>query len=327
MDVTKRVSVAPMLDWTDRHCRYFHRLLNKNVYLYTEMITTGAIIHGDKDRHLGFNNEEHPLVLQLGGSEPNDLSECAKIAESYGYDEINLNCGCPSDRVQNGMFGACLMKTPSTVARCIESMNKSVDIPVTIKCRIGIDDCEELSFLDEFINTTSSAGCERFIVHARKAWLQGLSPKENRDIPPLRYDIVEEISQKYPNLVFELNGGLNSAVDIEYALRMFDGAMIGREAYSNPYFLSSSVLVDKPVDKGHVVADMVNYISKQLIDRHLKSAHNVTRHMIGFLSGEKGARHWRRTLSEKARFCESLESVTMLFKEALIESGIEFPVT
>ena len=317
MSREKRVSVAPMLDWTDRHCRFFHRLINTNAYLYTEMITTGALIHGDRDRHLSYAQQEHPLVLQLGGSNPADLAICSEMGGDYGYDEINLNCGCPSDRVQNGAFGACLMKEPELVGECISAMGNAVKIPVTVKCRIGIDDCDEAPFLEEFLKKVSNAGCERFVIHARKAWLKGLSPKENRDIPPLRYDIVQAMRDKFPNLLIELNGGIQTPVDISDAMEDFDGAMIGREAYSNPSILACDVLVDNPVDKSNVVEKMGAYIANELQQGRIQNAHAVTRHMIGLFQGCKGARYWRRTLSERARFCSDEESVKILFDQAM----------
>ena len=233
----KTISVAPMMDWTDRHCRYFHRLISPNALLYTEMVTTGAIIHGDTDRFLRFDEAEHPVDLQLGGSDSKDLATCTKIGADYGYDEINLNCGCPSDRVQSGAFGACLMKTPEHVADCIKAMRDVTDTPVTVKCRIGVDDCDDLPFLTEFVSAISNIGCTEFIIHARKAWLQGLSPKENREKPPLRYDIVEQIKKDHPHLKIHINGGITDIDTAKALLTAFDGIMIGREAYQNPWFL------------------------------------------------------------------------------------------
>ena len=267
------ISVAPMMDWTDRHCRYFHRLIAPSVTLYTEMVTTGALLFGDKDRFLRFDEAEHPLVLQLGGSDPEALATSAKLGQDYGYDEINLNCGCPSDRVQSGFFGACLMKAPELVAQCIKAMKDVVDIPVTVKCRIGIDDSEDYTFLHDFIETVHiKGGCETFIIHARKAWLKGLSPKENRDIPPLQYDIVERITESFPHLDIQINGGIKTIEQMKHHLGylspyipcesgnltkvtdkfppsrerhkegasnvgQLNGVMIGREAYQNPWFL------------------------------------------------------------------------------------------
>jgi tRNA-dihydrouridine synthase A len=313
----KIISVAPMMDWTDRHCRYFHRLLSPHALLYTEMVTTGALLHGDRDRHLRFNAEEHPVALQLGGNDPAALAECARMGEAYGYDEINLNCGCPSDRVQNGAFGACLMKEPETVAACIAAMTKAVKIPVTVKCRIGVDDCEDHIFLNNFIHSVSDAGCSTFIIHARKAWLQGLSPKENREVPPLNYDLVAEIKARYPHLSIMLNGGLKTIEDIRMAFDKFDGAMIGREAYQNPWLLTeieNAFLNTAPIQTREAVARaMIPYIEQQARDFGTP-AKSITRHILGLFNGLKGGRHWRRTLSEKAH--TDIET-TDLIEEAL----------
>ncbi|PZP53655.1 MAG: tRNA dihydrouridine(20/20a) synthase DusA, partial [Micavibrio aeruginosavorus] len=237
MNKNFRISVAPMMDWTDRHCRYFHRLLSPNAVLYTEMVTTGALLFGDAERHLRFSAQEHPVALQLGGSEPDALSKSAKMGEDFGYDEINLNCGCPSDRVQKGKFGACLMAEPELVADCISAMAAQVKIPVTVKCRIGIDDSEDYEFLNAFIEKVKAARCQTFIIHARKAWLKGLSPKENREIPPLNYDLVTQIKNNHSDLTIDINGGLNN-LELIKSVSHLDGAMIGREAYQNPFFLA-----------------------------------------------------------------------------------------
>jgi tRNA-dihydrouridine synthase A len=308
------ISVAPMMDWTDRHCRYFHRLIAPSVQLYTEMVTTGAIIFGnDRDRFLGFHKAEHPVALQLGGSDPTDLATCAKIAEDYGYDEINLNCGCPSERVQSGSFGACLMREPELVADCIKAMQDAVTIPVTVKSRIGIDDSEDYKFLEDFVSTIADVGCQTFIIHARKAWLKGLSPKENRDIPPLQYDIVERLKQNFPDLIIPVNGGIKTLDDVKEKLEKFDGAMIGREAYQNPWFLREleeeiygtlNNASDAQARNGgkelltaeQVVLKMIPYIKDQQkrFDTPVKS---VTRHMTGLFQGRPGARQWRQILS------------------------------
>lgn len=294
------ISVAPMMDWTDRHCRFFLRLIAPHVKLYTEMVTTGAIIHGDRDRFLRFNTEEHPVALQLGGSNPEQLAECARIGEDYGYDEININCGCPSDRVQNGFFGACLMGRPDLVAECVEAMSKAVSIPVTVKCRIGIDDKDSFEFLADFVDKSVDAGCKTFIIHARKAWLSGLSPKENREIPPLDYTRVFEIKQKYPGLRIILNGGLNDTAQIKTELDRFDGAMIGREAYQNPYFLAEleqeiygTLQSRSRADIAHLMADYATEQNKL----HGTPVKSITRHILGLFQGQAGAKDWKRTLS------------------------------
>ena len=297
------ISIAPMLDWTDRHCRYFHRLISPNAVLFTEMVTTGAIIHGDQDRHLAFSPQEHPIVLQLGGSDPAALATCAQLAaEKYSYDEINLNCGCPSDRVQNGAFGACLMNEPQIVAECVAAMRAAVDIPVTVKCRIGIDDCEERPFLDRFIRTVMEAGCQQFTVHARKAWLKGLSPKENREVPPLRYDIAAEIKQKYPQLQIILNGGVKDLATVQEQLRVFDGVMIGREAYQNPwslYELECALFGDtRNLTRYDVIEQMIPYLEEQMAQGvPLKS---MTRHILGLFHDQRGGKKWRQIISQEA---------------------------
>jgi len=290
-----------MMDWTDRHCRYFHRLLSRHALLYTEMVTTGALIHGDRQRFLQFHAEEHPLALQLGGSNPRELGWCAKMAEDYGYDEVNLNVGCPSDRVQNGRFGACLMAEPELVAECVEAMCQATGLPVTVKSRIGIDDQDSYEALVHFIATIASAGCRTFIVHARKAWLKGLSPKQNREIPPLRYEVVYQLKIDFPQLEFILNGGVTSLAQAETHLQHVDGVMVGREAYQNPYVLAE---VDRrifgadvePVTRYEAVEQLLPYIGLQLGDG--LRLNTVTRHTLGLFHGEPGARGWRRHLSE-----------------------------
>ncbi len=297
-----RFSVAPMLDWTDRHCRFFLRQISRHALLYTEMVTTGAILHGRGD-YLAYSSEEHPLALQLGGSDPQDLARCARIAADRGYDEINLNVGCPSDRVQNGRFGACLMAAPDLVARCVAAMRAEANIPVTVKTRIGIDHQDSYEFLQSFIEQVSAAGCSSFIVHARKAWLSGLSPKENRDIPPLDYPRVYRLKQDYPQLTIAINGGISSIDAVLQHLEHVDGVMVGREAYQNPYLLAD---IDRlvygdnaPVPSRHqVVRQMLPYIDEQL--RQGNQLAHVTRHMLGLFQGLPGARAWRRHLSEQA---------------------------
>ena len=235
---SRRFCIAPMMDWSDHHCRFFWRLLTRRAVLYTEMVTTGALIHGDRERFLHFNSEEHPVALQLGGSDPDELARCTEWAQEWGYDEVNLNCGCPSDRVQSGMFGACLMAQPQLVADCVAAMVAAGDIPVTIKHRIGIDGMESFEEMRGFVETIAAAGCSTFIVHARKAWLQGLSPKENREIPPLHYDWIYRLKAELPALEIIINGGIDSLAACEEHLQQVDGVMIGREAYQNPYMLA-----------------------------------------------------------------------------------------
>ncbi len=296
------ISVAPMMDWTDRHCRYFLRLLSPHARLYTEMVTTGALIHGDRDRHLAYSEAEHPLALQLGGSDPAALATCAKMGEDYGYHEINLNCGCPSDRVQNGAFGACLMKDPTRVADSVAAMSAAVKIPVTVKCRIGVDDCDEIPFLMNFIETVKAAGCGTFIIHARKAWLNGLSPKENREVPPLRYDIAAMVKDRHPDLHIIVNGGITTLEQVSGFQSAFDGVMIGREAYHNPFFLADIEhrFFGRPLpDRAAIALAMIPYIERQERDfgTPVKS---VTRHLLGLYQGQHGGKAWRRVLSTEA---------------------------
>ncbi|EKF9175824.1 tRNA dihydrouridine(20/20a) synthase DusA [Vibrio cholerae] len=300
---SSRLSVAPMLDWTDRHCRYFHRLLSAQTLLYTEMVTTGAIIHGRGD-FLAYNQEEHPVALQFGGSNPKDLAHCAKLAQERGYDEINLNVGCPSDRVQNGRFGACLMGEPDLVAECVAAMRAVVDIPVTVKTRIGIDDQDSYEFLTQFIATVAEkGGCEQFTIHARKAWLSGLSPKENREIPPLDYPRAYQIKRDFPHLTIAVNGGVKSLEEAKLHLQHLDGVMIGREAYQNPYLLAEVDQqifgLETPVKKrSQVIHEMMPYIERELSQgTHLG---HMTRHMLGLFQNMPGARQWRRHISENA---------------------------
>ncbi|MGY5582397.1 tRNA dihydrouridine(20/20a) synthase DusA [Vibrio cincinnatiensis] len=301
MSLSCRFSVAPMLDWTDRHCRYFHRLLSSQTLLYTEMVTTGAIIHGKGD-FLAYNEEEHPLALQLGGSNPTDLAHCAKLAQQRGYDEINLNVGCPSDRVQNGKFGACLMAEPQLVADCVAAMKAVVDIPVTVKTRIGIDDQDSYEFLTHFITLVSErGGCEQFTIHARKAWLSGLSPKENREIPPLDYPRAYQLKKDFSHLSIAINGGVKSLAEALEHLQHVDGVMIGREAYQSPYLLAEVDQqifgLDRPVKRrSQVVQEMYPYIEQQL-SQGVYLGH-ITRHMLGLFQNMPGARQWRRYISE-----------------------------
>lgn len=298
-----RFSVAPMLDWTDRHCRYFHRVLSKNTLLYTEMVTTGAIIYGKGD-YLAFSEEEQPVSLQLGGSDPAALAQCAKLAEARGYNEINLNVGCPSDRVQNGRFGACLMGDAPLVADCIKAMQDVVSIPVTVKTRIGIDEQDSYEFLCDFIDKVSTqGGCEMFIIHARKAWLSGLSPKENREVPPLDYPRVYQLKRDFPHLTMAINGGVKTLEEAKEHLCYLDGVMMGREAYQNPSILAEvdNQLFDSQssvMSTFNAVRQMFPYIEKELAQGAYLG--HITRHMLGIFQGIPGARQWRRYLSENA---------------------------
>ena len=297
------VSVAPMLDWTDRHCRYFHRLLSRHARLYTEMVTTGALLHGDVARHLRLDETEHPVALQLGGSEPADLAHCARLGEQWGYDEINLNCGCPSERVQRGAFGACLMAEPQLVADGVKAMVDAVSVPVTVKHRIGIDRGEDYGFVRDFVGTVSLAGCNTFIVHARNAWLQGLSPKENRDIPPLRYALVHRLKADFPHLAIVINGGLKTTAQVAEQLEQVDGAMLGREAYHNPWWLAEwdSAWFGAPPaparTRESVEQQMLDYMAREARD-HGTHWHAIARHMIGLRHGLPGARRWRQVWSD-----------------------------
>ena len=292
-----RISVAPMMDWTTKDYRYFARLFNPNVILYTEMVTTGAIIHGDAKRHLDFNQEEHPIVLQLGGSNPKDLALCSKMAQDWGYNEVNLNVGCPSDRVQNNKIGACLMAEPDLVAECINEMRHAVDIPVTVKHRIGIDDMHSYEEMLHFVDTVAQTGCNNFIVHARIALLQGLSPKENREVPPLRYEDVYRLKQDRPDLIIEINGGIKTLSETQAHLQHVDGVMIGREAYHNPYLLAElgQLWNLQAPDRFDIMAEMMPYIAKRLAEGAPLSI--ITRHILGLFQNLPGARKWRQALS------------------------------
>ncbi|MFN0262928.1 tRNA dihydrouridine(20/20a) synthase DusA [Tepidamorphus sp. 3E244] len=295
-----RFSVAPMMDWTDRHCRMFHRVLSRHALLYTEMVTADAVIHGDRERLLGFSDAEHPVALQLGGSEHEKLAEAARIGEAFGYDEVNLNCGCPSDRVQSGRFGACLMAEPELVARGVEAMKRSVDVPVTVKCRIGIDDQDSEAALAAFAQAVVAAGADVLIVHARKAWLQGLSPRENRDVPPLDYDRVYRLKQAMPDTPIVMNGGIADFDEAEAHLNHVDGVMLGRAAYQNPWLLAqvdSRVFGQEPAvaSRAEAVDAMRNYVAGQLAAG--QKLNRIVRHMIGLYQGVPGARAFRRILT------------------------------
>ena len=290
-----------MMDWTDRHCRFFHRQLTRHARLYTEMVTSGALLHGDIPAHLDFDGAEHPVALQLGGSEPAELARCARLGERWGYDEINLNCGCPSERVQRGSFGACLMAEPGLVADCVKAMQDAVSVPVTVKHRIGIDRTEDYGFVARFVARLHEAGCRVFIVHARNAWLRGLSPKENREVPPLRYDVVRQLKREFPDARFVLNGGLTDWAQIEGELDGLDGVMLGRAAYHDPWML---VRVDETlyctappvVSREEVIGHMRGYLQRHAANG--TAARNVVRHMLGLYLGRPGARRWRRMLSD-----------------------------
>ena len=298
------LTVAPMMDWTDRHCRYFHRLMTRHTLLYTEMVTAPAVLHGDRDRLLGYDATEHPVALQLGGSDPAQLAEAARIGADYGYDEISLNCGCPSDRVQSGSFGAILMETPDVVADCVAAMIAATDVPVTVKCRIGVDEQNPAEVLPEFLAKVSAAGVDRFTIHARKAWLQGLSPKENRDIPPLDYDLVMQMKGLFPALHLSVNGGITSLDEAESFLEAgLDGVMIGRAAYHTP----ADVLLDADArifndPMGRSAEDVVHLMLPYIADHIANGGRlgQITRHMLGLFQGKAGARGWRRHLSENA---------------------------
>ena len=296
------VSIAPMMDWTDKHCRYFYRLISKNVQLYTEMITTKAILRGDKNRLLDFNDCENPLVLQLGGSDPKEMAECAIIAEDWGYDEVNINVGCPSERVLSGSFGACLMKEPKLVAQCVEAMIERCGIPITVKHRIGIDDMESYDQLSDFVSLISQKGCQHFIVHARKAWLTGLSPKENRTIPPLNYPWVYQLKKDFPKLKLTINGGIETCQDIAVHLDQVDGVMLGRSIYHNPFLLEQievEIFKSKEsiLDREHILRQYISYIAEQ--SKLGVPVRSMSRHILGLYHGEANAKLFRRLLSGK----------------------------
>ena len=297
-----RMSVAPMMDWTDRHCRYLHRLLTRHTLLYTEMVNVGGILFGGTERHLRYNAEEHPVALQLGGNEPGKLAQAARLGEQWGYDEINLNCGCPSDRVQRGAFGASLMKSPTLVADCVKAMVDVVEVPVTVKHRIGLDKDESYAFVRDFIGTVQDAGCKVFIVHARNAWLQGLSPKENREIPPLRYEVAHRLKQDFPHLTIAINGGICTDEVVQEQLQHVDGVMVGREAYHNPWWLArwDSLYFGAPERQLSVEAvedAMVDYMEREAA-QYGTPWYAIARHMLGLRHGLSGARRWRQVWSD-----------------------------
>jgi tRNA-dihydrouridine synthase A len=324
-----RLSVAPMMDWTDRHCRFFHRLLSQRTMLYTEMVNTGAVIHGDAHRHLRFNEEEHPVALQLGGSEPGDLAQAARIGAQWGYDEINLNCGCPSERVQRGAFGACLMKEPALVADCVKAMVDAVDVPVSVKHRIGIDQDESYSFVRDFVGQVSDAGCRVFSVHARNAWLQGLSPKENREIPPLRYELAYQLKREFPDLIISVNGGITTNAQITEHLNYADGVMVGRAAYHNPWLMSTwdsefygEAL--RALTREGIEEAMVAYMERAFKEDGCPW-YAIARHMLGLYHGQRGARLWRQVWSNHKLKPLPPKEVLLIAREAL-RMGAEVPV-
>ena len=314
--VYPRISVAPMMDWTTRDYRYFARLFNPNIVLYTEMVTTGAIIHGSASRHLDYSNQEHPIVLQLGGSNPQDLAICTKIAEDWGYDEVNLNVGCPSDRVQNNKIGACLMAEPNLVAECIYAMQRAVTIPVTVKHRIGIDEMQSYEEMLHFVDTVAQIGCTHFVVHARIAILQGLSPKENREVPPLRYGDVYRLKRERPHLTIEINGGIKTLEETKAHLEHVDGVMIGREAYHNPYLLAELGelwQLDAP-NRFEIMAQMMPYFDQRLAQGAPISV--LTRHILGLFQHLAGARKWRQALSGgNAKSIADIESAIKMMRQ------------
>lgn len=287
-----------MLDWSDRHCRYFHRLLSRETLLYSEMVSTGALLHGNVARHLAYSTQEHPLALQLGGSDPAELARCARLGQQWGYDEINLNCGCPSERVQRGAFGACLMAEPRLVADGIKAMLDVVSVPVSVKHRIGIDRVESYAFLCDFVGCVSAAGCRVFIVHARNAWLRGLSPKDNRSVPPLRYDWVYRLKRDFPQLTIIINGGIGTSEQVADHLRQVDGVMVGRGAYHNPWWLASwDAAPRQGLTRDWVEQQMCDYITREAAE-HGTPWPSMARHMLGLRHGMAGARHWRQVWSE-----------------------------
>ena len=306
--------VAPMMDWTDRHCRYFLRQLSARAVLYTEMISTGALLHGDVERHLGFHAAEHPVGAQLGGSEPEDLARCARLVQQYGYDEVNLNCGCPSERVQKGAFGACLMAEPELVADCVNAMRASVSTPVTIKHRTGVDPMETYDFLARFVDVVSRAGCSTFIVHARNAVLKGLSPKENREVPPLKHHYVYRLKQDFPHLEIVINGGITTRDQIDAHLARVDGVMLGRAAYHDSW-----ILAEPGKTRAEVVHAMVAYASG------LPSLRHVARHMLGLYHGHPRARLWRRMLSDPARLSQNDPRLLLDALDAVESASKETP--
>ncbi len=314
--IMRKLCVAPMMDWTDRHCRYFHRLLAPSALLYTEMVTTGAVLHGDRNRLLGFHEAEHPVALQLGGSDPMDLANCAKIAEEMGYDEVNLNVGCPSDRVQKGRFGACLMLEPELVRNCLAAMIDAVEIPVTIKSRLGVDDHYSYEYFRDFIGMAMQSGCRVLLAHARKALLSGLSPKQNREVPPLHHDWIYRLKQQIPELEIIINGGVDSLKSAQTHLQQVDGVMLGRAAYQNPWVLAECEQAfgnGKPLpERAEIVRQLNDYLEYLVsVDEPVK---RITRHVLGLFQGQPGAKIWRRFLSQNAHIDDTNREI---FQQAL----------
>ncbi len=314
MPIDRRLCVAPMLDWTDKYYRYFARLITKHTLLYTEMVTTGALLHGNRQRFLEFDPCEHPVALQLGGSDPFDLAVCSRMVEDKGYDEVNLNLGCPSDRVQSGRFGACLMLEPNLVAECVSAMQKAVSIPVTVKHRIGIDHDDNYKTLHNFVSTVAQAGCLTFIVHARNAWLDGLSPKENRDIPPLRYETVHRLKRDFPGLEIIINGGMNTLDAAKGQLEHVDGVMIGREAYQNPWILAEAdklVFGDvHPIPSRHeIIEQLIPFVQREFAQG--TPINRITRHILGLFQGQPGAKAWRRHISENSHHRDAVPELIL----------------
>jgi tRNA-dihydrouridine synthase A len=321
-----RLCVAPLLDLTDRHCRYFHRLITRRARLYSEMVTTGALLHGDVSRHLRFNAEEHPLALQLGGSEPAELARCAALAQAWGYDEVNLNCGCPSERVQRGSFGACLMAEPALVRDCVKALCDAASMPVTVKHRIGIDHEERYAFVRDFVGTVAEGGCRVFIVHARNAWLKGLSPKQNREVPPLRHDFVAQLKHDFPALTIVANGGIASAQQIQAQLARVDGVMIGRAAYHDPWTMAEwdarffGTGSSAAGQRDDIEDAMVRYMEREAA-QHATPWPSIARHMMGLRHGTPGARRWRQVWSDHRLKDEAPRAVWALARRAASLAG------
>jgi tRNA-dihydrouridine synthase A len=320
-----RLCTAPMMDWSDRHCRFFFRLLSERAVVYTEMVTSGALIHGDVERHLRFHPAEHPVALQLGGSEPADLARCATLGQAYGYDEVNLNCGCPSARVQHGAFGACLMAEPQLVADCVKAMQDAVAVPVTVKHRLGIDSIQDYDFLRRFVETVAAAGCRTFFVHSRNAILKGLSPKDNRAVPPLKYDYVYRLKREFPELEIVINGGVETLQAIEQHLEHVDGVMLGRAAYRDPYLLvavGTSLFGNPPPSRARIVQAMYEYACAEVA--HGTALRAIARHLLGLYHGQPNARLWRRMLSDAGMLAANRPELLLQAVRATESAQAEF---